>query len=213
VIILGIVLIPLIIKKELQELKIISWFLFIAIFSFIILTISQLISHGIKYFNHDFADSDFEVLHGDYLLPKFTNVEIIKGLSIVLVAYSCQQNLFPIFGELENKTNAECVGAFSIATSMVGSLYVTLAVLSIYMFGSLVHSSILEDVADECSNDECPWESIVLRFLFLIVVACHIPFIFFSGKEGTLIIIDEINRRSISKALEMKLQGIEEDKQ
>jgi len=89
---------------------------------------------------------------------------------------------------------------------MVGSLYVLLAILSIYMFGSGVHSSILEDVALECEGNDCPWESIVLRFLFLIVVACHIPFIFFSGKEGLLIIIDEISRRSISKALEMKLK-------
>ena len=127
---------------------------------------------------------------------------MLKGLSIILVSYSCQQNLFPIFSELAVKTNTECTKAFSLATGMVGSLYVVLAILSIYMFGSGVHSSILEDVALECEGDECPWESIVLRFLFLIVVACHIPFIFFSGKEGVLIIIDEISRRSISKALE-----------
>lgn len=40
VIILSTVLTPLILKKELQELKIISYFLFLAIFSFIMLTIS-----------------------------------------------------------------------------------------------------------------------------------------------------------------------------
>ena len=90
---------------------------------------------------------------------------------------------------------------------MVGCLYITLALLSIFMFGSGVHSSILEDVADECANNECPWESITLRFLFLIVIACHIPFIFFSGKEGVLIIIDEIDRRSISKALDIKMKA------
>ena len=104
------------------------------------------------------------------------------------------------------KTNTECTKAFSLATGMVGGLYVLLAILSIYMFGSGVHSSILEDVALECDGNDCPWESIVLRFLFLIVVACHIPFIFFSGKEGVLIIIDEVSRRSISKALEQKLK-------
>lgn len=41
----------------------------------------------------------------------------------------------------------------------------------------------------------------------MIVLMCHIPFIFFSGKEAVLIVIDEIRRKSISSALWHKLQG------
>lgn len=46
------------------------------------------------------------------------------------------------------------------------------------------------------------WWSLVLRIVFLIVVACHIPFMFFSGKETLLNMYYEITQRAISKVLE-----------
>jgi hypothetical protein len=41
----------------------------------------------------------------------------------------------------------------------------------------------------------------------MIVLVCHIPFIFFAGKQGLLIIIDEIDRKSISSALWHKVNA------
>ena len=49
--------------------------------------------------------------------------------------------------------------------------------------------------------------SYIIRILFLIVLACHIPYIFYSGKESLLIIVDEVRYQSMTHALELVLQN------
>jgi hypothetical protein len=43
-----------------------------------------------------------------------------------------------------------------------------------------------------------------MQIFFLIILACHIPYLYFSGKEAMLICIDELMRRSISLVLSKK---------
>lgn len=216
VIIITALLLPLAVKKQLEELKIVSVLLFVSIFSFIVITCVQLSIEGVEKYNADYVvPRDFEFFDEHYYFPK-ADVKFISGFSVILVSFGCQQNLFPIYSELKKKTTSELVSSFGLACAAVLVLYVTLAVIGIYMFGSDIgmESTILKNVARECTDhpgDPCPWESIVLRSMFMVVIACHIPFLFFSGKEGTLIVIDELVRRSISRALQEKLNALAED--
>jgi hypothetical protein len=41
-----------------------------------------------------------------------------------------------------------------------------------------------------------------MQGLFAVILACHIPYLFFSGKEALLIIVDEIMRKTISTSLQ-----------
>ena len=52
-----------------------------------------------------------------------------------------------------------------------------------------------------------------MEFLFLIIMALPIPYIFFSGKEAMLSVIDEWMRRSISLVLSKKMLQTNEIKQ
>lgn len=148
-----------------------------------------------------------------YYLPK-ASLKIVSSLSVILVSFSSQQNLFPIFSELREKNSDALVRSYGWACAAVVFLYSILGIISIYMFGSAVgeESTVLKNVARECTSDgHCPTVSIILRFMFMLVIACHIPFIFFSGKEGLLIIIDELDRKSVSSALQFKMDGLDED--
>ena len=78
VLILGAVLFPFIIRKELKELKIISIILFFGIFSFIMILLAQLLIEG-NNFNKDKDPS--------YLYPD-DYADAIKGVSMMLVAFS-----------------------------------------------------------------------------------------------------------------------------
>jgi amino acid permease len=84
-------------------------------------------------------------------------------------------------------------------------IYIIVVFISIAMFGSNISSVILENIGTSSFTKNGVthyyWEGYVCNIIFLILLSCHIPVIFFFGKEGLLIIIDEIDRKSISNAL------------
>jgi amino acid permease len=91
VVMLGSLLTPIIIKRELNEMSILTVLLFVSIFAFIVLTALQLSEGGVNQFNSDFTalHQDPFFLYTDYMQPKF-NFNLIKALSIILVSFECQ---------------------------------------------------------------------------------------------------------------------------
>lgn len=89
---------------------------------------------------------------------------------------------------------------------LTGAIYICVALISVAMFGSQVSSVVLDDIGLATNNKGKPyWEGYITQVSFIILLSCHIPFIFFAGKEGLLIIIDEYDRKAISNSLWHKL--------
>ena len=92
-----------------------------------------------------------------------------------------------------------------LAVGFSGVVYISIGLLGLFSFGTSIETSVLDNVATESS---C-WESYLLRIIFMVVLACHIPFFFYTGKESTLIIFDELDRGSIDLQMTLMKNGDE----
>jgi hypothetical protein len=90
---------------------------------------------------------------------------------------------------------------------LTSAIYVAVAVIGIIMFGEDIMSSVLDNIGTETAENSIAgsstkfWEAYVVQVAFMIVLACHIPYVFFAGKEGLCIFVDELDRKSISNVL------------
>jgi hypothetical protein len=130
------------------------------------------------------------------------NRQFFTAIAVFMTAYSFQFNLFPVVASMKLRSNNAATKAVYYALAMAMVIYVVLSVLSIYTFGSSLQPDVLDNVNEEIDHQ---WESITLRIAFIIVIVCHIPYVFFSAKEAMLIIVDEWDRQSISQTLTQRL--------
>lgn len=130
------------------------------------------------------------------------SMKLVTGFNIIVLAYAYHINLFPTYNSLGAiKSNKTGMKAVAIGSGLSCLIYVSLGILSIYIFGSDLESSVLKNV-DEENNIY----SYIIRIAFLLVLGCHIPYIFFPTKESFLIIFDEAENKSMTKALQSKIQ-------
>jgi amino acid permease len=87
----------------------------------------------------------------------------------------------------------KAIGMGMVETTII---YLCCGLFAVYLFGSSVNSNVLYNL-----DGETTIVSYLIRFSFLILLACHVPYVFFLGKEGACIVVDEVMTGSMSKSL------------
>lgn len=204
ILLLAIGLLPVIFKKELKEMKIISYLLFGSVLFFIFFLGFQLANHGMEKWNGNYP--------GPYPYYQIDwGWNSVASFSVFLCAYNFSFVEFPLYHALGPDRSKEkmlkAIGMGMIETTLI---YASCGMIAIYLFGCSIKDNVLDNL-----NGETSVISYIIRLSFMILLACHIPYVFFLGKEGGCIVVDELMTKSMSKSLEKRInkedQGLDNE--
>ena len=85
------------------------------------------------------------------------------------------------------KTNAEAMSAVTYCLLLGSFLYLAVALLGLVLFGPNITADLFVNIALKEAN----WNTYLMRVAFIVVLATHIPYVFFCCKECFLLIFDE----------------------
>ena len=126
ILLVGLVLLVIVFKKQISELKIVSQIFIVMIVGFIVLMTSEVI---------DDTQKISELVDFDDLMRMKVDKHLITSAFIILFAYSIQFMVFPTYVELEKKSN-ERFSRVIVGSSAIYTLaYLSLGVIGALMFG------------------------------------------------------------------------------
>jgi amino acid permease len=178
--------------RKLAELKIFSYLLFAAVLSFIALTSLDL---------YDTSDYENQRPDSEELLAIKPGFGLITSMSIFSTAFFYHVMVFPAYSSLENRSTARFACSTMLTNSICSFVYITLGVISLFLFGAEVQPDIIKNMATRSG-----YASITLRLMFCLLLLVHIPFIFHALKESVLVVYEELFHRSVSSVLDEKIR-------
>lgn len=182
IVLLYIILLPNILKKNIKELRFTSILLVFGVVSMLVIFLAKMVFK--EYFTNP----------NDKIQPPYTKGSLVDSVTIVLTSYGFILNFYPIFAQLEVKTNRN--GYFSTLLAMFFCFvaYISFSFLAMESYGENLNPNIFDNLQNETNI-----ASYFIRLVFLAIFICNIPFVFLPGKECLLMIIDEIKHKTISQ--------------
>ncbi|CDW86951.1 UNKNOWN [Stylonychia lemnae] len=196
VILLYIILMPFVLKKNFKELKLTSILLIVGVISMLLIF---------------FAKANFKsyfINENDKKVDIYQKGSIVDSIFIVLTAYGYILNYYPIFSQLEVKTNKNGYLSPLLAMIFCFITYLSFSYFAMETYGEYLNPNIFENIQVESNIP-----SYFIRLIFLAIFICNIPFIFLPGKECLLMSIDEGRNKTISKQIERRIEILKGDNQ
>ena len=128
------------------------------------------------------------------------SLSVITSINIMIFAFSVQFMVLPAYSELENRSTERFSKVSIVSSTLYTIAFLSLGLVGVLMFGSDIDSDFLINL----SHRHNP-VSVICRASYILVLMFHIPYFFFAVKEYMLVIYDEIESRSLSTKLELKL--------
>lgn len=147
---LCVVISPICLRKEIEELYIVTILLFCAVMSFFFTLFMQLVIYGRSEFSEGFPLTFKEVLW-----PKPSDnlvLDMIPPLTLIIFCFAFTSNLFPIYSALRVKTNENGLTVFSIATGLAVFIFTGVSVIGLMIFGAEVvknEGNLIENINEE----------------------------------------------------------------
>ena len=186
IVVVGCISLVFIFKKHLEELKSVSYVFLTVVFLFIVLLFVEL---G--------RDKTHEIESFEELSAMKVDYHLLTACSIFIFAYSFQFMVFPAYTELEDRSNDRFAWSSAISILIYTTALISTGLVSVFLFGKELKPDLLDNVATRKSG-----VSIFLRTVYCLILMFHLPYIFFTVKEYTLVMYDEFMSRSLSQHLE-----------
>ena len=184
----GLISLIFIFKKKLEELKSISYVFLLVVFLFIVLLYFELV-----------RDKDHVIEPWDQIKAVEVDYHLLTAFSIFFFAYSYQFMIFPAYVELEDASTFRFEQASAISIIIYTVTLVSTGIVSVLLFGGELKPDLLDNVATRKNG-----VSIFLRVIYCIILLFHLPYIFFTLKEYTMVMYDEYKFKHMSEHLKNK---------
>ena len=187
VLVLSVLISPIIVRKRIADLKFSTYVLFFGVLCLIVLLCANLAIKGTyetQLANGTTSQSAIEVVAAS---SNSAMEKVMDSVNIAVASQGFVIALFPIYSSMARDARPRVMTSVTGALMFTMCTYTLLSMVSISYYGQdNIQPSIFNNIQAESG-----FASIALRFLFLMIFFCNIPFVFFAGKIALLAVVHQ----------------------